>query len=208
MRAKIAAMRWDMSMQRLLTLLARFNSRATTRAPAGRLPALLVLSDDARGYSLGDQRARWPSGVAFIERTFGRDVHPHVNTDRSRLRLATCTPRAARKNRLDGLHWPQKHIGQRRVSATRGLIETTSAHSGLAIAKAARLNFDAILVSTAFQSDSPSATRPLGAIRLARLQRAFPRAKLYALGGITLATTRQLRRTRISGVALVSFDGD
>jgi thiamine-phosphate pyrophosphorylase len=85
------------------------------------------------------------------------------------------------------------------------MIETTSAHGGLAIAKAARLGLDAILVSTAFASRSPSATRPLGAIRLAKLQRAFPHARLYALGGINLTTAKALSRTRICGVALVSF---
>jgi thiamine-phosphate pyrophosphorylase len=167
---------------------------------------LLVLSDAARGYDLRLQLGRMPQQAAVIERTFGHDAQKKVKGDGRRLRLATCKPRQARSANLDGVHWPQRRLGLRRKSATRGLVETSSAHNGLAVAKAAQLGLDGILVSTAFSSQSPSATRPLGAIRLARLQRAFPKAKIYALGGITLAKVKSLWRTRIYGVALVSFD--
>jgi thiamine-phosphate pyrophosphorylase len=123
----------------------------------------------------------------------------------SRQRLATCSPRQARQAKLDGIHWPEKRVKHRKKSAVTGLFETCSAHSGLALAKAARQGFDAILVSTAFQSDSRSATRPLGPIRLALLQRAFPTARIYALGGISVTTAKRLKRAHIYGVALVSF---
>lgn len=184
---------------RLLTLLRRLNSGTC----AGRLPPLLVLSDAARGYGLREQLAIMPKGAAAIERTFGQEAQKKGKGDG--LRLATCTPRQARNAKLDGVHWPQKRLGLRRKSATRGLIETTSAHSGLALAKAAKLGLDGILVSTAFSSDSPSATRPLGPIRLARLKRAFPKANIYALGGVTPSKVKSLWRTRICGVAVVSF---
>lgn len=204
MRAAIAAMREDMSMQRLLTLLARFESRRAVHDKRAKLPPLLVLSDDVRGYSIQRQTGRWPEGPAFIERTFGGNVS--VAPSQRRLYLATCMPREARAAKLDGVHWPQRRLAYRRKSATHGLIETYSAHRGLAIALGSKLGFDAILVSTAFVSNSPSAGKPLGAIKLAKLQGAFPKARLYALGGITLATTKRLTRTRICGVALVSFD--
>jgi thiamine-phosphate pyrophosphorylase len=165
----------------------------------------LVLSDDARGFGLAEQIRAWPSGAAFIERTFGWGLVPLSSLQRNALCLATCTPKAARRAKRDGVHWPQKRLKYRHVSKSKGLIETTSAHGGLAVAKAARLGFDAILVSTAFASKSLSATRPLGALRLAKLQRAFPHARLYALGGITERTTQALTRTRMCGVALVSF---
>ena len=204
-RSVIAAMRWDMSMARLLTILARFESRSTPRAQGHHLPRLLVLSDDTRGYPITRQLALWPTGAAFIERTFGRQAHMKAKGSASTVRLATCSPCEARAAKLDGLHWPQKRLAKRVKSSTKGLIETASAHRGLAIATAMRGGIDAILVSTAFASDSPSASSPVGPVRLAMLQRAFPRARLYALGGITHQTAKQLKRTRIYGVGLVSF---
>jgi thiamine-phosphate pyrophosphorylase len=200
---EIAAMRWDMSIAQLLTLLTRFKSHKASHIQIMRLPRLLILSDEARGYGLEVQIARWPTGGAFIERTYGQE--PHLKRGRNIIQLASCTPRQARSAKLDGLHWPEKALKHRHVSASHSLIETTSAHSGLAIAKASRAGFDAVLVSTAFASDSPSASRPLGPIRLARLQRTFPTAKIYALGGISLRTAKRLSRTGIYGVALVSF---
>jgi thiamine-phosphate pyrophosphorylase len=194
-----------MSIKRLLILLARFKSRAGGGSTLHRLPPLLVLSDRARGFDIDRQLALWPQAGAFIERTYGEEPKAKAAIRRDVVRLATCLPRQARSAKLDGLHWPQKHLGRRRKSAISRLYETTSAHSGLALAKAARLGLDAILVSTAFTSSSPSASKPLGALRLARLQAAFPAAKIYALGGITLKTARLLSRTGISGVALVSY---
>lgn len=170
-----------------------------------QLPPLLILSDDARGFSIESQLARWPHDVAFIERSFGYDIALTDHRNRNLLRLATCSPREARNAKLSGVHWPQKRLKHRFASKTSGLIETTSVHTGLALAKAARLGLDAILVSTAFASQSPSATKPLGAIRLAMLQRMFPKARIYALGGINLKTALSLTRTQIYGVALVSY---
>jgi thiamine-phosphate pyrophosphorylase len=190
-------------MEHLLTLLSRFERRPSACRRSALLSPLLVLSDDARGFGLEGQLSHWPMGAAFIERTYGAAPRQKHISDTAQ--LASCTPRQARAAKLDGVHWPQKRLKFRQKSATQGLLETTSSHSGLAIAKASRAGFDAILVSTAFESESPSATRPLGAIRLAILQRMFPSTPIYALGGISLNTIKKLRRTRISGVALVSF---
>lgn len=166
---------------------------------------MLVLSDDARGFGMDVQMSVWSQETALIERTYGRRAREKDRKNDKGPRLATCTPAQARRAHLDGVHWPQKRLKYRHASKTHGLIETTSAHGGLAVARAARLGVDAILVSTAFASQSPSAKRPLGAIRLARLQRTFPRAKIYALGGINGVNVRALTRTRIYGVALVSY---
>jgi thiamine-phosphate pyrophosphorylase len=186
-------------------MLARFESRLPAKRMTNRLPSILILSDTARGYDMEQQVTTWPNGVAFIERTYAGQPIAAQRRLGAPLRLATCTPQQARKAHLDGLHWPQKRLKYRRVSATSDLVETTSAHGGLAVAKAAKLGMNAILVSTAFESKSPSATRPLGAIRLALLQRLFPKAHIYALGGINLQTAKLLAHTHIAGVALVSF---
>jgi thiamine-phosphate pyrophosphorylase len=186
-----------MSMPKLLTILGRFESRQTCV-----LPRLLVLTDSARGYDLPTQKLAWPIGVAFIERTFDKPPSKQLT---QQVQLATCSPRQARKAGLDGVHWPHARLKYRRMSASLGLIETGSAHSGLEIAKAHKLGLDVVLIGTAFPSNSPSAKRPLGPIRLARLQRAFPNVVLFALGGITYKTAPSLRRTKLYGVGLVSF---
>ena len=199
-RVEIAAMAFEMSMTRLLNTLAHFKSK-----PECRLPRLLVLSDDARGFPLARQHELWPHGVGFIERTYGTRPSPKRRHAPS---LASCQPHEARKAGLDGVHWPQGRLRFRRRSACQGLVETASAHTGLEIAKARKAGISAILVSTAFPSQSPSAKRPLGACRLNKLARAFPDCTLYALGGVDAKTARSLARSRMYGAALVSLNVD
>jgi thiamine-phosphate pyrophosphorylase len=189
-----------MSIRLLLSTMARFES-----SQACALPRVLVLTDDARGFRLDHQMQAWPTGAAFIERTFGNPPYAKASRQDNIVRLASCTPRQARRAMLDGIHWPNARLKHRRTSATKGLIETVSAHRGLDIAKALGVGVRAVLISTIFASNSPSAKRSLGAVRLARLQRAFPSACLFALGGITQKSAACLRATGIYGIALVSF---
>jgi thiamine-phosphate pyrophosphorylase len=190
-----------MSMQRLLTNLARYE-----RHPACKLPRLIVLTDCQRGFSLAQQQKLWPDSALFIERTFGRAPSKKLPSRRG-LQLATTTPRLARAAALDGVHWPQQRLSARHHSACAGLIETASAHNGLEIAKAVRAGVQLILISTAFPSHSPSAKRALGPHRLAILARRFPQCTLFALGGIDASNSKLLRTTGIYGIGLVSFDG-
>lgn len=73
------------------------------------------------------------------------------------------------------------------------MIETASAHSRAAMAKAARLGVDAIFLSVVFASASPSAGTPLGAVRFRALSRqaALP---VYALGGIASGNAARVVR--------------
>jgi len=173
-------------------------------------PRLVVLTDDGRGYDLARQSLICPPEAILIERTYGRKAAPRSRAKgRQPIRLATISPREARQGGLDGVHWPEKRVRLRRRSAVGGLIETASAHRGLSIAKAQKLGIRAILISVAFPSHSPSASRPgagraKGPIRLALLQRAFPTCDLYGLGGIQGKTTRSLSRSGLYGVALIS----
>jgi thiamine-phosphate pyrophosphorylase len=180
--------------------MARFES---TQACA--LPRVLVLTDDARGFSLDHQMQAWPAGAAIIERTFGNSPYAKASPHQNRMQLASCSPRQARRAKLDGIHWPNARLKHRRASATKGFMETVSAHRGLDIAKALGVGVKAVLISTIFASNSPSAKRPLGALRLVKLQRAFPNACLFALGGITQKNAARLRTTGIYGIGLVSF---
>ncbi len=170
----------------------------------------MVLTDDGRGYDLARQSLICPPEAILIERTFGKKAAARsAAKGRQPIRLATISPREARQGGLDGVHWPEKRLRLRRRSAVGGLIETASAHRGLSIAKAQTLGIRAILISVAFPSHSPSASRPgagrvKGPIRLALLQRTFPTCDLYGLGGIQTKTTRHLSRSGLYGVALIS----
>jgi thiamine monophosphate synthase len=170
----------------------------------------VVLTDAARGYDLARQAMNCPKKAILIERTFGEKLTPCLGgKGRGPIRLATVLPHQARAGGLDGVHWPENRLRLRLRSKVGGLVETASAHRGLTIGKAQRLGIRAILISVAFPSQSPSANRPgasrfKGAIRLALLQRAFPACNLFALGGIRAKTARQLRRSRLYGVALIS----
>lgn len=202
-------MRWFMSMPRLLAALRLFRKPLKSG-----YPRLVVLTDAARGYDVAHQVAVCPVDSMLIERTFGqRPTAPSGHRGGGPKRLATVPPRLARQIRLDGVHWPEKRLRLRHRSKTCGLIETASAHRGLSIGRAQRMGIRAILVSVAFPSQSPSANAPgagriKGPIRLALLQRAFPTCELYALGGIQAKTTRQLARSDLYGVALISGVSD
>jgi thiamine monophosphate synthase len=169
-----------------------------------------MLTDDARGYDLARQAVVCPPEAILIERTYGnKATRVSASNGHRSIRLATVWPVEARQAGLDGVHWPERRLRLRRRSAVGGLIETASAHRGLSIAKAQKLGIRAILISVAFPSHSPSASRPgagrvKGPIRLALLQRAFPTCDLYGLGGIQGKTTRSLSRSGLYGVALIS----
>jgi thiamine-phosphate pyrophosphorylase len=79
---------------------------------------------------------------------------------------------------------------------------TGAAHGLPAILCARRAGLDALVVSPAFSSASPSAGTPLGSRRLAGLVRAAG-GPVYALGGINAATARRLLHTGAAGLAAV-----
>jgi thiamine-phosphate pyrophosphorylase len=70
------------------------------------------------------------------------------------------------------------------------------------MSRARQANADAVLLSPIFWSASPSAGKPLGALRASRLaaQAGLP---VYALGGVTPRTARLLIGLRFAGIAAV-----
>jgi thiamine-phosphate pyrophosphorylase len=102
----------------------------------------------------------------------------------------------------DGLHLPERGLaGAPRIAARRPeWILTGAAHSRRALARARAGGLDAALVSPVFESRSPSAGKPLGALRFARLVRGAG-LPVYALGGINPATARRLTGTGACGIA-------
>jgi thiamine-phosphate pyrophosphorylase len=100
----------------------------------------------------------------------------------------------------DGVHLPERlaHRAPALKRARPGWLVTAAAHS----ARAARVRADAVVVSPAFPSGSPSAGAPLGPVRLAALVRAGGRPA-YALGGLNDRTARRLRDAGLVGLAAV-----
>ena len=97
--------------------------------------------------------------------------------------LVSADPLLAQAVRADGVHWPEARLKGVRTCNPRW-IETASAHSRAAIARAASMGVDAAILSTVFDSGSASAGKPMGALRFRLVARAAP-LPVYALGGVT-----------------------
>jgi thiamine-phosphate pyrophosphorylase len=152
-----------------------------------------------------------PRGSAVIYRAFGA---PDAATVALRLRTI------ARRRRLllligadeglaaqagaDGLHLPERLLGALPTIRRRrpGWILTVAVHSAGSLMRAERLGADAVLLSTAFPSASPSAGAPWGAVRLAQLVRSV-RTPVLALGGVNGLTAARAVGSGVAGLAAV-----
>ena len=175
------------------------------------LPRLFFFTDPARIADPEAVLSRLPPGAGVVYRAFGA---PDAVTRGRRL------ARIARRRRLlllagadaglaaaigaDGVHLPERGAcaaaGLRR--ARPRWIVTCAAHSAGAIARARRAGADAVFVSPVFASASPSAGRPLGPLRFAKLVRGA-RLPVYALGGVNAQSARRIARSGAAGLAAV-----
>lgn len=172
------------------------------------LPACLFLTDPARTPDPVSALSGLPRGSGIIYRHFGAETRHQTALDLSAaakalgLRLLIAAdPDLAKAVEADGVHWPEARLGQARVWRNRFAIQTASAHSRQAIWRASQLSMDAVLVSSVFPSDSPSAERPLGVTRFRRLVSASP-LPVYGLGGVTaLSSNRISQYAGLSGIS-------
>ena len=175
--------------RRKLLAAARLTKPACARN--GRpLPRAWFLTDPKRTKHPEHVAARLPRGFGVIFRHFGAKDRFEAGLKlaticrrRQLVLLVSADPDLARAIHADGVHWPEARLKAVRPRKARW-IETTSAHSRAAIARAARLGVDAIILSTVFESGSVSAGKPMGAMRFRQIARdaSLP---VYALGGIT-----------------------
>ena len=180
------------------------------RGSPGPLPPLIVLTDPRRYPDIEAFADSVPTGSVLIHRHFGR---PEAAREAHALRriadrtglilLIAADPALALQCGADGVHWPERLIGQVRTRHPAGLILTASAHSRRAAERAARLGADGVLLSPIFPTQSPGAGRPLGAWRAGTIARSVA-APVYALGGITPERAVRLSGLGFSGVAAVS----
>lgn len=177
------------------------------------LPACILIADSAR---LGDPEAAiaaLPRGSAVILRDYGAPDRPPRAARlaglcrRHRLRLLVAgDPRLALAVGAAGLHLPEGLVrsGDRRWRLWRkpGWLVTAAAHSPAAIARARRAGVDAVLLSPVFATESHPGAASLGPLAFAAWTRTAG-VPVYALGGMTAATTRRLSGSGAAGVAAI-----
>jgi thiamine-phosphate pyrophosphorylase len=165
---------------------------------------MLAFTDPTRTPDVEALALSLPRGAGLVYRAFGG---PDAEADAGRLTriarrrglilLIGADAALALRVGAQGVHLPERLAGQGAGLRRKGLLVTAAAHS----ARAARVaGVDAVVVSAIFPSNSPSAGKPLGPIRLAALVRAT-RRPVYALGGITNETARRLLSTGVAGLA-------
>jgi thiamine-phosphate pyrophosphorylase len=191
---------------RLFREAAKLGARRPARK---RLPPLFFVTDPSRTPDPVAVAAALPRGAGVIYRHFGAADAGRIAAGLARVARARglvlligADARLAAKVGADGVHLPERELGRARRLRRPNWILTGAAHSGRALALAGRAGLDAALLSPALPSRSPSAGRPLGPIRLARLVRGA-RLPVYALGGVNAGTAKRLRDTGISGLAAV-----
>lgn len=172
------------------------------------LPPLLFLTDPERVPNPVSLIDNLPAGSGLIYRHFGADDRFEIAA-RLSLKckehkvafLVSADPDLARATNAAGIHWPEKWISRARRWQGCFRIQTASAHTPQAIHGARKAGMDAALVSTIFASNSPSAGRPIGSIRLRKLQQTAG-IPLYGLGGINALNAQKV--SAYSGIASVS----
>jgi thiamine-phosphate pyrophosphorylase len=203
-----------MSVSPELSALQRAAGRLAARASVrngSRLPPLLILTDPSRTPDPLALAERLPEGAGLVYRAFGAadalaiaSRLAQVAHRRGLVLLVGADEDLAAACGAGGVHLPERALASApRLRARHpGWLVTGAVHGPRALKRAETLGLDAALLSTVFPSRSPSASRPLGVLRLAALVRGG-RAPVYALGGVDGRTVRRLQATGVSGVAAV-----
>jgi thiamine-phosphate pyrophosphorylase len=160
--------------------------------PAHKLPRAFFVTDPVRTNDILAIANRLPRGFGIVWRHFGAADRLEAGHRLARLcrrrglvLLVSADPALAARIGAHGVHWPEARLRGMRLKPA-GMIETAAAHSQRAIYRAAQLGVDAVIVSPVFPSRSPSATKPLGALRFRQMARAAS-LPVYALGGLNAA---------------------
>ena len=181
--------------------------RAGARKPP--LPPLLFFTDPARTPDVAAAMVRLPRGAGVVFRAFGApDADAkgrklaRIARRRGLVLLVGAAAALAARIGAGGVHLPERLAARAPAIRRPGWIVTTAAHSPLAARRGLALGADAVVVSAAFPSSSPSAGAPIGPLRLAQIVRRAG-GPVYALGGINDKTARRLLPAGLVGLAAV-----
>lgn len=189
---------------------AKLGAAAARRKSRRRsLPPLFFVTDPVRTPDPLSVARRLPHGCGVIYRSFGDPngvkialALAAIAKTRGLVLLIGQDAALAARAGAHGVHLPERSLGTAWRMRRRGWILTGAAHSARGVLAAGRYGLDAVLLSPVFDSRSPSAGRPLGPVRFARLARQA-RLPVYALGGINRLTLRCLAGAGASGAAAV-----
>jgi len=173
------------------------------------LPPLLFLTDPKRTPDPVAIVPTLPPGSGIIYRHFGASKRASVARQlryicaQSEIRFIIAgDPVLATHVGAYGVHWPEANLTEARKWRGCFPLQTASAHTPSAIRRAANSGMDAVLFSTVFPSNSPSASSPHGAQRTRTVAR---RANIpvYALGGLNNENARRVA----SNTGLAAIEG-
>jgi thiamine-phosphate pyrophosphorylase len=190
---------------------ATLGLKARRGKTGARLPTVFFVTDPDRTPDPLSIARGLPRGAGVIFRGFGRpdaertaSALAGVCRRRGLLLLIGADAALAHRVGAGGVHLPERDVQKAPSIRSRhpGWVVTGATHSPHALRAARTAGLDAALLSTAFASLSPTATRPLGPIRLAFLARGAG-LPVIALGGVNGQTAGRLTGTGISGFAAV-----
>jgi len=176
------------------------------------LPSRILMTDPRRFPDIRAHTDTACAGWGVIYRHFGASDRneialalAHRATIRGWLFLIAGDPDLARAVGAHGVHWPESRIDEARVwrRKNRDAVFTVSAHSPLALRRAARVKADAAFLSPVMATNSPGANQPLGIHRASSMARAA-RLPVFALGGMDPTQERRINNLGFSGLAMVS----
>jgi thiamine monophosphate synthase len=203
---------------------ARADANARPAAARGRLPALILMTDETRTPDPVAAARALPRGAAVILRHYSlapaarerlARALRRVTRARGQMLLIAGDARLALRVSADGVHWPEHLVGRAlrwSIARARGLWITAAAHGAAAALQAARTGADAVLVGPVFPTRSHPGAGGLGVPRLARIVRMVGAGghgggadgiAVYALGGIDDTTVRRLAGAGCAGFAAI-----
>lgn len=184
------------------------------RKKCGRMPALILVTDDVRLPDPVAAMAKLPAGAGVLLRHYQTPDRPALArrlaalTRRKRLvlLLGGSDWRLAAAIGAQGLHLPEG-LARRladpglRLWLRRGHLLSVAGHSRAALARAHALHADCVMLSPVFPTASHPGAPVLGPTRFALWARQA-RLPVVALGGVTRRTARALRFA--AGIAAIS----
>jgi thiamine-phosphate pyrophosphorylase len=185
----------------------RTAARVAERHLTPGLPPILYLTDPARTPDPVATASRLSSWHGLVYRHYGQPGHEQVAADlaivcrrRHVTLLIANDPMLAMQVGADGVHWPFAAKAKACRWRNRFALMTVSAHTPEQLRLLQNAGFDAALLSTVFPSASPSARKPLGAMKFRTLSRAST-LPVYALGGVHAGTAAYV--APVAGIAAI-----